>query len=224
ETTAVSDIDFSALFKAVPAEAHFVWISDSCHSGDLARGRFRADAVPRYLPPPPQIMAQIDALLMRGGRKRSLNGVVERLKGLLIAGCQSNETSADSMFEGRGKGAPSFSLLKALRRGEARSEDIETLLGSVQGALNATGYAQHPQLRGLPDLRRKPFPAFPPADSAAPAIAAVANMPSAPVSDTTSLLEMGDGRFWDEALDRAAPLQHAARGEPRWSHARRAAH
>ena len=223
EATAVSDVDFSELFKALPAEAHFVWIADSCHSGDLARGRFRAGATPRFLPPPPPIMAQIDALLMRGGRKRSLNGAVERLKGLLIAGCQSNETSADAVFEGRCNGALSFYLLKALRGEDARIEDIETLLESVQGALNANGYAQHPQLRGLPDLRHKPFPAFPPAGSAAPAITVVANIPSAPVSDTTSLLELGDGRFWDEAFEQAAPLEEAQRGEPGWSRVRWAA-
>ena len=29
EATAVSDVDFSELFKALPAEAHFVWIADS---------------------------------------------------------------------------------------------------------------------------------------------------------------------------------------------------
>ncbi|HEV8694963.1 MAG TPA: caspase family protein [Lysobacter sp.] len=61
EANALSDVDFSAIFKALPVGVGFVWISDSCHSGDLARGRANPGAIPRFLPPPPQIMAQIDA-------------------------------------------------------------------------------------------------------------------------------------------------------------------
>ena len=128
-------------------------------------------------------MAQIDALLMRGGKKRSLNGVVERLNGLLIAGCQSHETSADAIFDGRYNGALSYYLLKALQRDDAHAQEIETLLQSVQGALSKNGYAQHPQLRGLPELRRKPFPGFQPPVSAEPPMAAVANFPT-PTSTT----------------------------------------
>src|SRR3977135_759052 len=45
EATALSDVDFSAIFKALPVGVGFVWISDSCHSGDLSGG----GATPRAL-------------------------------------------------------------------------------------------------------------------------------------------------------------------------------
>ena len=35
--------------------------------------------------------------------------------------------------------------------------DVETILQNVQGALSQNGYEQHPQVRGLPELRQKPF-------------------------------------------------------------------
>jgi predicted chitinase/peptidoglycan hydrolase-like protein with peptidoglycan-binding domain len=215
EANALSDVDFSAIFKALPAGVGLVWISDSCHSGDLARGRANPSAIPRFLPPPPQIMAQIDALLMRGGAKRSLNGVVERLKGVLIAGCQSHETSADALFDGRYNGALSYYLLKALHRDEALVQDVETVLQNVQGVLSQNGYAQHPQVRGLPELRQKPFLGFQPAGIASSTTAAVANIP--PDSDDASVSRVGDGQFWDEDFERAAPFGEASRGDPGWA-------
>jgi predicted chitinase len=216
EATALSDVDFGQLFKSIPVEARFVWVSDSCHSGDLARGRMKMDAVPRYLPPPPQIMAQIDALLMRGGKKRSLNGIVERLNGLLIAGCQSDETSADAIFDGRYNGALSYYLLRALQHDDARAQEIETLLQGVQGALNQNGYAQHPQLRGLPKLYRQPFPGFQPPVSAEPPIAAVANIPTPIENDNVAIERVGDGQYWDDAFERASPPEVITRDASGW--------
>jgi hypothetical protein len=215
ERTALSDVDFSEMFKAIPAEAHFVWISDSCHSGDLARGRAKVDAIPRYLPPPPQIMAQIDALHVRGATKRGLNGVIERLKGLLIAGCQSHETSADAVFNGRYNGALSYYLLKVLRGDGVRLRDIETVLESVQSALDGGGYDQHPQLRGLPELRRKPFLGFPDPGGDANAIAS-ADVVAAQDGGIASVERFGDGQSWDEAFERAATPKETSRGEAGW--------
>ncbi|HEV8694962.1 MAG TPA: hypothetical protein VGQ93_12385, partial [Lysobacter sp.] len=139
---------------------------------------------------------------MRGGAKRSLNGVVEGLKGVLIAGCESHETSADALFDGRYNGALSSYLLKALHRDEALVQNVEMVLHNVQGELSQNGYAQHPQIRGLPELRQKPFLGFRPAVAASPAITVVANMPSD--SDEVSVSRAGDGQFWDEAFERAA--------------------
>src|SRR5262245_1981687 len=217
EDKALSDVDFSDIFKSLPSEARFVWISDSCHSGDLARGRAKVDAVPRYLPPPPQIMAQIDALLLRGATKRSLHGVVERLKGVLIAGCQSHETSADAIFDGRYNGALSYYLLQALRRNEARSEDIETVLQGVRDALSQNGYTQHPELRGLPELRQKPFPAFGSSVGTGSAVTVVAALPAEAEVDGAVVTRVGDGREWDDDFEQESLTAAVDRDASGWS-------
>jgi hypothetical protein len=215
EEHALSDVDFSAIFSVVPAGAQFDWISDSCHSGDLARALGKPQAIPRYLPPPPAIAAQIENLLKRGGTKRSLNGPIESLKGVLIAGCQSNETSADAVFDDRFNGALSYYLLRELAASAGESRDIDTVIRSVQRALTENGYQQHPQIRGLMERRQKPFMAA--LDSAV-----VSSDPApteAPHQGTSrpAFSREGDGQHWDDSFEEDGHPDVVARGDEGWS-------
>lgn len=213
EAHALSDVDFSAIFKLLPAGAQFVWISDSCHSGDLARAAPKREVRARYLPPPPLIMAQINALLARGAGRRSLNGVVERLKGVLIAGCRSDETSADAIFSGRYSGALSYYLVKALLREDGLNLGVERIIEGVQRALSDNGYQQHPQLRGLSDLRQKPFLTFV-SDASQRTFGTALNLPVPTYAETS---RGGDGQFWGDDFESDIGQGALARGDTGWS-------
>lgn len=160
----LSDIDFRRIFGAVPQGAIFNWISDSCHSGNLAKSIKRTlkrafgmrNAVPRYLPPPPQIMQQIRKMSKRAATK-SLSDAVDQLNGVLIAGCDSHEESADAVFNDRFNGALTYFLLKRLNGERGLVEDVDTIIKEVARMVRENGYDQHPQIRGLPTLRKKPF-------------------------------------------------------------------
>jgi len=215
EEHALSDVDFSAIFSAIPAGAQFNWISDSCHSGDLARALGKPQAIPRYLPPPPEIAAEIEHLLKHGGTKRSLNGPIERLKGVLIAGCRSNETSADAIFDERSNGALSYYLLRELAASDGESKDIDTVVRNVQRALTESGYEQHPQVRGLLERRQRPF-------MAALSCAKVVGEPEpieAPHEGTNRAVfsREGDGQLWDDSFEEVGHPDVVARGDEGWS-------
>jgi hypothetical protein len=223
EQHALSDVDFSALFKSLPANVEFNWISDSCHSGDLARGLAKPHVVPRYWPPPPPIAAQINALRTRRATTRSLDGAIERLKGVLIAGCQSDETSADAVFDGRFNGALSYYLIKELGHEVGLSQNVDTLVENVRSALGQNGYDQHPQIRGLPELLAKPFLAAH-ADGGG-AVAGGGSAASAPATSDAArdaarpiaIEREGDGKFWDDSFEEAAHPDVVSRGEEGWA-------
>jgi uncharacterized caspase-like protein len=160
----LSDEDFRKIFATVPDGVEFNWISDSCHSGDLARGwRRMARALgvgrvrARYLPPPPAVMEQINALRREQPRTRSLARALDRLNGALIAGCQSDETSADATIDGRANGAFTYYLLKELHSDTGLAHDVHTVVGNVATSVANNGYDQHPQIRGLEAVCTRPF-------------------------------------------------------------------
>ena len=204
----LSDADFKQIFAAVPAGADFNWISDSCHSGDLARSWGMRDVLPRYLPPPPELARQIERALARRAKTRGLGQAEEHINGVLIAGCQSDQESADAKINGRFNGALSYYLLRELTSDKGLSTDIETVVKNATAQLQAERYEQIPQVRGQPVARKKPFlgtmsatvavasppatPATSPAATAVPsvlvaaaaaltpAVAAAANPPAGP--------------------------------------------
>ena len=185
---ALSDADFRTIFAAIPAGAHFNWISDSCHSGDLARSFGMRDVLPRFLPPPPALAAAIEKALAKRPATRSLTRAVEQLNGVLIAGCQSDEESADAKIDGRYSGALTYFLVKELRSATGLTRDIEGVLRSASDALLADRYHQHPQIRGQATLIKRPFMAAALASSppSATALAPILAPNSAPSSALSS--------------------------------------
>lgn len=117
------DDDLAELFGRKPAGARLYFISDSCHSGTVAkfmpsvlprslRGKV---PVPRFLPP---------AAFLKG---RSALAAAERVAGmarsakqkypaLLAAGCRDTEFSYDASFGGRPNGAFTYFALRALAK------------------------------------------------------------------------------------------------------------
>jgi metacaspase-1 len=159
EERALSDLDFENIFVPLPDNVQFNWVSDSCHSGNLAKDfagslHYRA---PRFLVPPPNIMAQINALRERQVAPRLLSRAMEHLKGAFIAGCQTDETSADAIFGDRYNGALTYYLLQDLKASAGLEQKLTVVVKNVSSLLSANGYSQHPQLRGTPAICEKTF-------------------------------------------------------------------
>ena len=152
---AVKDDDFRQAFQGVPAGVRFVWVSDSCHSGDLTRAPERLDRIPRLVPPPPDIATDIEAARSRGVSTRPLVADAASLNLAYISGCRSDQISSDAEINGRWNGAATYFLLQALR---ARPRELlNQVVPHVVDALLAANYTQEPQLEGSAQLAQSPF-------------------------------------------------------------------
>ena len=159
EEHALSNLDFERIFAPLSEGVEFNWVSDSCHSGNLARGLAPHSTymAPRYLPPPPAIMAQIEAIRAREVTTRSLSRAMDHLNGAFISGCETEETSADAIFGDRYNGALTYYLLQELEAPTGLEQTLTSVIGNVGRALRVSGYSQHPQLHGSPEICAKPF-------------------------------------------------------------------
>jgi len=145
----IRDKDFHQLFASVADGVEFVWVSDSCHSGDLSKEMPLPDTIPKTFPVPPDIDWRIQIALEKEQITpltitRSASGDHVGL----IAGCKSNQTSADAVFEGRANGALTYFLLKELSNSDGLKKRLMDLIISVREALAAKRYSQEPQVEG----------------------------------------------------------------------------
>jgi hypothetical protein len=145
---AIRDVDFQQLFAAIPAGVHFVWISDSCHSGDLAKALQPANhGTSRRILPPVDLAWRYETALHSKGLVEL--GTDTTLNLTLLAGCSSTEESSDTAFNNRPNGAFTYFLLN-----ELKSHIDDTALNGVIAAtaqsIGAANYSQDPQVRGNP--------------------------------------------------------------------------
>lgn len=154
--TLISDDELHALFARSAPNLLVEVVLDTCHSGtglkalDLLPGRR-----PRFLPPPTPIgldlTATADHRAFRDLVSRSSRGT----RPVLLAGCRSDQTSADAVFDGRYNGAFTYYLLEELRTGPARSR--RTLLAVVSKSLAAGRFDQRAQLEGPVAAKSTPW-------------------------------------------------------------------
>jgi hypothetical protein len=156
----IRDKDFNKLFSPVPAGVEFIWVSDSCHSGDLTRalpppGRDHERS--KTLLPPADIdwrlqtakELRIDALCMA----RAAKG----LHVALVSGCRSDQTSSDAVFGGRPNGALTYFLLSELKKADGLTVPLKAVVEHVQSALQRAHFTQVPQLGGSPEIAARAF-------------------------------------------------------------------
>ena len=157
----IRDKEFNKLFAKVPTGVEFVWVSDSCHSGDLTKDfsnpKSKAKQHKRTILPP----ADLDWRLRTAASKKitalTMNKAAGNLNVALISGCKSDQTSADASFKGRPNGALTYYLLSELKKAGALNKDLITIVKNVNAALRKARYDQQPQLEGSPVLKTKPF-------------------------------------------------------------------
>lgn len=178
----ITDNELKQIFHAVPNGVNVTLVLDCCHSGtaldqddtmamaaakemieiegarSLKKRRKKvangADAhvLSRYLPPPPEVMEEIEEEQLEI-RTFVTSRDVNR-SALLIAGCAPHQTSADAFIEGEFQGAATYALRKALSLGKSTYRDITEFMLNY---MITTGMTQRPQLDGHPSLYDQAF-------------------------------------------------------------------
>lgn len=159
----IRDDDMKRVFDKVPAGVNLTVVLDCCHSGggiDGASVMHPLGVAPDTRPDDPmnpnrskQIYMPAD-IANRGlgldlkPRARSVQSQSTSRAGILISGCQSHQTSADSFFGTRFMGAATFFLLRnlALANNDITYSDLVTKMNIE---LKQFGYSQRPELNGV---------------------------------------------------------------------------
>jgi metacaspase-1 len=157
----IRDKEFHSLFSKIPASVDFVWVSDSCHSGDLLgsikmpKGKTN-NKVKTVLPP-----ADLDWRLRTATQSKikalTVNGSVKALNLALISGCKSNQLSTDAKIKGRFNSVLTYYLLNELKKADGLTSDLKAIVKNVSAAIRKAKYSQEPQLEGSPTIMARPF-------------------------------------------------------------------
>jgi hypothetical protein len=158
----ITDDELYEIFSRSERGAKIVMISDSCHSGTVARfapiltpPTMKAKRAPqrkvRFLPPEVFLSRRQVAKLgvSRALRRSSPPG---RYGALLMAGCQDTEYSFDAYFQGRPNGAFTFVALQQLKTLAAKAS-YRTWYKAVRTALPSQQYPQTPNLYGSTGMK-----------------------------------------------------------------------
>jgi hypothetical protein len=137
----IRDKQFHQIFSAIPAGVIACWVSDSCHSDDLERGM--SPGTSKSYPVPEDIKWR-NNVAQGAGIKVLAPTAMPNIA--LIAGCKSDQTSADARIDGRYNGALSYYLLKELKAHPTLP--MNQLITHVQTDLRDNHYEQIPQLEG----------------------------------------------------------------------------
>jgi hypothetical protein len=155
------DDELSKLFAARADGVRLVFISDSCHSGTVARfspiesaalGNSKVAQITktRFLPPSTFLtQSQIKTMGIRKVRSSTAPG---SFYALLLSGCQDAETSADAWFSGRPNGAFTYSALKALATLKATAT-YQDWYNAIRKRLPSAAYVQTPNINGSATMK-----------------------------------------------------------------------
>jgi hypothetical protein len=159
----ITDDELFELFTAKAPGARLVLISDSCHSGTVARfapistpptmaGLVAPRRIVRFLPPA-VFLAKREAAKMGLSRALHRSSPPGRYAALLISGCQDTEYSYDAWFQGRPNGAFTFVALRALKSLPAKAT-YRDWYSEIRKALPSQQYPQTPNLYGASSMKR----------------------------------------------------------------------
>jgi uncharacterized caspase-like protein len=148
-TTWLLDDDYARIFAKAKPGSRGLFISDSCHSGDLVRelgnpmtkhGRIKALQPPADIAWRNRVAREAGLGLRRVGSELPANVVA-------LSACRSDQTSIDgSPFPGRGNGAFTGALLQVL--GKTPDAPLEAVIREINALLHPLGYPQEAQLDG----------------------------------------------------------------------------
>jgi len=157
------DKEFNAIFQGIPAGTNVVWLSDSCHSGDLTKEMMphdHATDLHKLYPCPADIDWRLQTAREKGIRATKITGRSTptglELNLAYISGCKSNQTSADANFQGRYNGAMTYALLHVLKNNPLNTP-LSKIVPEMDKFLCQSHYSQVPQLEGANDLKDRPL-------------------------------------------------------------------
>lgn len=160
----ITDDELFELFSGRARGVKLVFLSDSCHSGTVARfapittpptlsgGGTVPKRIVRFLPPAVFLSkSKINKLgTSRALRRSSPPG---RYGGLLMSGCLDAEYSYDAWFNGRPNGAFTFVALRALKNLK-QSATYRDWYKAIRTALPSQQYPQTPNLYGSTSMKK----------------------------------------------------------------------
>jgi hypothetical protein len=151
---AILSTDFEHIFSTVPSGTEFIFVSDSCNSGDLSKA-MRNYSV-KFLFPPADIEWRLNTAAAKKMQPYSIRSALHN-NCAFISGCRSDQESADAVFSGRPNGALTYYLLDSLNAPEGLSQSLARLVPIVRQKLQANHYSQQPQLHGPDTLVTRAF-------------------------------------------------------------------
>jgi hypothetical protein len=159
----ITDDELHDVYTSKASGVKLVVISDSCHSGTVAKwnpistppttaGGKAPQRKVRFLPPQ-TFLSQRDAAALGLTRATRASSPPGRHSALLMAGCQDHEYSYDAYFKGRPNGAFTFVALMVLGKlkKNATYQDWHEAIGSV---LPSQQYPQQPNLFGTRTMKK----------------------------------------------------------------------
>jgi hypothetical protein len=140
-----TDDDLQDIVRGLPASVNLTVILDSCHAGTGLRElpAMGGAARTRWLDPPERLHTPLgDGLATRrfGARAAECGAI-------LIAGCRSDQSSADADIDGEYHGALTFFLCRAIDE-MSYAASYRAVVARTRRLLQVNGYEQVPQLEG----------------------------------------------------------------------------
>jgi metacaspase-1 len=169
---AVRDKDFDRIFGKVPKGVEFIWISDSCHSGDLTSAephyfyqhvnesdeqiKFGSEkepiGTPKFIPQPIDIHWRTRTACKENITKKKK----KNFNLAFISGCRPEQISRDARFGKTYHGALTYCLLKVLNK-NGLNKPLDELVEETRKMLKRHKFKQIPHLEGTDVIIHKPF-------------------------------------------------------------------
>lgn len=170
----IRDDDLKRIFDKVPNGVNLTVLLDCCNSGSgldqdnqyqpLGLGEARQVVAPpeeqavkgaRFIQAPADIENRGRGLDLEV-KPRSVQSRQVNQTGLLVSGCQSQQTSADAWIGGKFMGAATYYMVDALKNA---NYDIsyKDLIDTMNDSMVTNGYSQRPELDGSADLFQAKF-------------------------------------------------------------------
>jgi hypothetical protein len=158
----ITDDELFELYSGKQTGVKLLVISDSCHSGTVAKfapittpptmkGRGAPARKVRFLPPA-TFLSKRDIGKLGIGRGLRRSNPPGRYAALLMAGCQDTEYSYDASFQGRPNGAFTFVAIRALS-GLSPKASYKQWYQAIRKALPSQQYPQSPNLYGTSRMK-----------------------------------------------------------------------
>jgi hypothetical protein len=158
----ITDDELFRIYSARQQGVRLLMLSDSCHSGTVARfcpiktppttnAKNPPQRKVRFLPPS-VFLPKKEAAILGARRRVRPSSPPGRYAALLMAGCQDTEYSYDASFNGRPNGAFSFVAIRALAS-LSKKATYSDWFKAIRRVLPSRQYPQTPNLYGSKEMK-----------------------------------------------------------------------